>query len=160
MKRFVSIAVTMSMTALAAAPAKQLSHFPTDAECKALGSVMSPMPFGPGEQLSFDIDSMGMRAGEMKMTTLPTQDGVMTVETTVETNTFFSKIRKVKGVARSEVSPTTLRPSRYFEDAWENDFHRVADVSMNPKLHEATLVNTFNDKTTSPTKLRFGFTLR
>lgn len=154
MKTFFLISLG-SLTALAATKAP-LTPFPSDAECKPLGAAMTPAPFGPGEQLSYDIDSMGMRAGEMTMTTLKPQDGLMTVETTVETNTFFSKIRKVKGVARSELSMSTLRPARYFEDAWENDFHRVAQVSMNPKGHEATLVNTFNDKTMSPVKLRFG----
>ncbi|HEY1086603.1 MAG TPA: DUF3108 domain-containing protein, partial [Archangium sp.] len=51
--------------------AKPKTPFPTDAECKSLGSVMNPIPFGPGETLEFDIDALGARAGTMTMQALP-----------------------------------------------------------------------------------------
>jgi hypothetical protein len=109
---------------------KQLSPFPTDAECVALGAPLSPAPFGPGETLDFDVDALGARAATMTMQTLPIRDGVMPLEVSVETNTFFSKVRRVKGVGKSYLNPRTLRPVRYFEEAQENEVHRIADVSF------------------------------
>jgi hypothetical protein len=114
----------------AAAVKKKVNPMPGDAECLALGQAMSPAPFGPGETLDFDIDALGARAGTMSMQVLPVSDGLMPLEITVETNTFFNKIRKVKGVGKSYLNPKTLRPARYFEDAHENEIHRVADVSF------------------------------
>jgi Protein of unknown function (DUF3108) len=116
-----------------AAVARARSSVPTDAQCLALGAVLNPVPFGPGETLEFDIDALGAKAGTMTMQTLAAREGVLPIEVTVETNTFFSKVRRVKGVGRSEVLPKTLRPSRYFEDASENDVHRVADVNFKKK---------------------------
>lgn len=124
-------------------PGKPRSPFPTDAQCVALGAVMNPIPFGPGETLDFDIDALGARAGTMTMQAMPIHDGVLPLEVSVETNTFFSKVRSVKGVARSELSPRTLRPSHYFEDAHENEVHRVADVTFK-KNKSARLVSTIN----------------
>lgn len=135
--------------------AKKRSPFPTDAECQAMGPVMTPIPFGPGEALEFDLDAMGARAGVMTMTTLPVRDGVLPIEVAVETNTFFSKVRKVKATARSEVSPKTLRSSRYFEDAWENELHRIADVNIG-KNHVAQLTSTISGRTYPTEKLRYG----
>ena len=125
---------------------KALSPFPTDAQCQALGPVMSPIPFGPGETLEFDIDALGARAGTMTMQTMPIRDGVLPLEVSVETNTFFSKVRRVKGIAKSELSAKTLRPSRYFEDAHENEVHRVADVTFK-KNKTARLVSTVDGQT-------------
>ena len=127
-------------------PNKPRSPFPTDAQCQSLGPVMNPIPFGPGETLDFDIDALGARAGTMTMQAMPIHDGVLPLEVNVETNTFFSKVRSVKGVARSELSPKTLRPSRYFEDAHENEFHRVADVTFK-KNKSARLLSTINGQT-------------
>ena len=135
-------------------PGKPRAPFPTDAQCQALGPVMNPIPFGPGETLDFDIDALGARAGTMTMQAMPIRDGVMPLEVSVETNTFFSKVRTVKGVARSDLSPKTLRPSHYFEDAHENEFHRVADVTFK-KNKSARLVSTINGQTYSE-DMRWG----
>ncbi|MFT3707299.1 MAG: DUF3108 domain-containing protein [Archangium sp.] len=118
---------------------KPLSPFPTDAECVALGSPIAPVPFTPGETLDFDVDALGARAASMTMQVLPLRDGVMPLEVSVETNTFFSKVRRVKGVGKSYLNPKTLRPVRYFEEAQENEIHRVADVSF--KKNAARLVS-------------------
>ncbi|MGV3623428.1 MAG: DUF3108 domain-containing protein [Archangium sp.] len=133
---------------------KPKTPFPTDAECQAMGPVMSPLPFGPGEALQYDLDAMGARAGVMSITTLPVREGVLPIEISVETNTFFSKVRKVKATARAEVNPKTLRSQHYFEDAWENEWHRIADVSM--KNHVASLSSTINNRTYPTEKLRYG----
>jgi hypothetical protein len=134
---------------------KPKTPFPTEAECKPLGATLSPLPFGPGETLEFDIDALGARAGTMTMQTLPVRDGKLPLEVSVETNTFFSKVRRVKGVAKSELSPKTARPSRYFEDAKEDEIHRIADVRFNPKTKVATLHSIIDGRTWTG-DMRFG----
>lgn len=116
--------------AAAAAAKKTPSPFPSDAECVALGAPINPIPFTPGETLDFDVDALGARAATMTMQVLPLRDGLLPLEVSVETNTFFSKVRRVKGVGKSYLNPKTLRPARYFEEADENEVHRVADVSF------------------------------
>ena len=136
--------------AAAAQPKPQLvpknakKAMPTDAECIGVGTPMSPVPFSPGETLEFDIDAVGARAGTMTMQTLPLSEGLMPLEVTVETNTFFSKVRRVKGTGKSYLNPKTLRPARYFEDAHENEIHRVANVSFNSKARTAHLASDIN----------------
>jgi hypothetical protein len=128
---------------------------PTEAQCEALGSVLKPLSFGPGEVLEYDLDALGARAGTMVMRVLPARaDGKWSIEATVETNTFFSKVRRVKGTGTSTVDPKTMRSTRYYEDATENEFHRVADVSVTAP-HQAHLVSTVNGKT-GTAQLHFG----
>lgn len=139
---------------LSAAPAAPPSPMPTDAECQSLGPVLTPLAFKPGETLDFDVDAMGARAGTMVMRVLPRTDGTWGLEATVETNTFFSKIRSVQGTATSFVSPKTLRPSRYLEDATENGLHRIADVRFSTP-HLAHLTST-TDHASAVLDLRYG----
>lgn len=113
-----------------AQPKKALTPFPSDAECVALGAPINPIPFTAGETLDFDVDALGARAASMSMQVLPLRDGLLPLEVSVETNTFFSKVRRVKGVGKSYLNPKTLRPARYFEEADENEVHRVADVTF------------------------------
>lgn len=127
---------------------------PTDAQCLALGPPISPVPWKPGEVLDFEIDALGAHAGTMTMRALAPRDGLLPVEAEVATNTFFNKIRKVHGVGRSDLSAKTLRPSRYFEDAWENETHRVADVTFGKK-HTAHLVSTIDGRS-GQADLRYG----
>ena len=47
----------------ASAPANLTSPIPTDAQCLPLGAVMSPLPFGPGETLEFEINVRRKRSG-------------------------------------------------------------------------------------------------
>jgi hypothetical protein len=121
------------------------TKIPTDAECQALGPVKTPLSFGPGEVLDYDIDAVGAKAGKMTMRTLPVKDGLMPIEITAQTNTFFSKVRRVNAVATTWLNPKTLRPSRYLEDAQENEMHLVADVTF-PRARTAKLVSTINDR--------------
>jgi len=51
----------------------------------------------------------------------------------------------VKGSGTSYLNLKTLKPARYFEEAMENEIHRVADVTFMP--HLAHLVATIDDKT-------------
>lgn len=111
---------------------------PTDAECVALPAPRLPASFGPGEQLEYDVDAMGAKAAKMTMRVLPVKDAQLPVEIAVETNTFFSKVRRVKGTGTTYLDPKTLKPKRYLEDATENEVHRVADVRFRPKAARLT----------------------
>ena len=166
-------AVSMSMTAVAgpapapapavsapaakgapAAVAGAKSAFPTDAQCVALGAPKPPFAFGPGESLDFDIDALGARAGKMTMRVLPKRDEVLPIEVHAETNTFFSKVRRVNGTATSSLNAKTLRSSHYYEDTTENEMHRIADVSIR-KNKTMKLISTING-TTGDVELAWG----
>lgn len=153
MIRALSIALCLSSLALAGPPAPK-APLPTEAQCLALGAPGSPIPFGPGETLEYDIDALGAKAGKMAMRVEPSRDGNLPIEVSVETNTFFSKVRRVKGSGTSYLNPRTLRPSRYHEDAKENEIHRVADVTFK-KDKTARLVSTINGQT-GTAQLRYG----
>ncbi len=116
--------------ALAVVPAPRPP--PTDAECLPLPPLRLPVAFAAGESLEFDLDAMGAQAGKMTMRVLPVRDGQLPVEVHAQTNTFFSKVRRVNGTGVSYLSPRSLRPSRYTEDATENEVHRTADVAFRP----------------------------
>lgn len=119
---------TLAPLALAAPPRKPPP--PSDAECHALPKLLSPRFFVPGEALDYELDAVGAHAGRMSMRVFPEKDGALPVEVRAETNTFFSKIRRVKGVGTSYLNPKTLRPLRYTEDAVENEVHKTAEVTF------------------------------
>jgi hypothetical protein len=128
---------------------------PSDAQCPALSALKSPFGFARGETLEFDIDAMGAQAGKMTMTAKPLKDGALPVEVRVQTNTFFSKVRRVSGSGTSYLSPKTLRPSRYYEDATENEVRRIADVTFRPREHTAHLDFSSNGRSYQ-TDFRYG----
>ncbi|MCA3014828.1 MAG: DUF3108 domain-containing protein [Myxococcaceae bacterium] len=134
--------------------ARVLTPFPSDAQCLSLGSIRQPLAFGPGETLEFDLDALGARAGTMTMRVLPPREGLLPIEVHAKTNTFFSKVRRVDGTGTSYLWPKTLRPQRYYEDAQENEWHRVADVTFR-KNKTAKLVSSINGQT-SQAELSYG----
>jgi hypothetical protein len=126
----------------ASVPKRPLTPVPTDAQCPALGPALRPPPFRPGETLEFDVDALGARAASLVMRVRPARpDGRWVVEIEVETNSFFSKVRQVKGVGRSTLDPRTLRPVEYREETLENGVQRTAQVGF-ARAHEVTLVDT------------------
>jgi uncharacterized protein DUF3108 len=98
-----------------------------------LPALRTPISFMPGEELEFDLDAMGAQAGKMTMKVQRPDKGTLPVQIEAQTNTFFSKVRRVKGVGTSYLHPKTLRPSRYTEDATENEVHRKVDVAFGAK---------------------------
>jgi hypothetical protein len=98
-----------------------------------LPPLHSPLAFMPGEQLEFDLDALGAQAGKMTMKVQRPDKGALPVQIEAQTNTFFSKVRRVRGVGISYLHPRTLRPSRYTEDATENEVHRKVDVAFGAK---------------------------
>jgi Protein of unknown function (DUF3108) len=98
-----------------------------------LPTLRNPLAFAPGEELEFDLDAMGANAGKMLMQVQKKRDGSLPVQIKVQTNSFFSKVRRVNATAMSYLHPKTLRPSRYTEDATENEARRTVDVAFNAK---------------------------
>lgn len=148
MQKLTLIAVALSSAVALAAPDAGVvkTPMPTEAQCLALGAPQFPMTFNAGEELQYDLDALGAKAGRMTMRVLPKREGTLPVEIHAETNTFFSKVRRVNGTGTSYLSPKTLRSVRYFEDSKENDIHRVADVTFR-KDRTAKLVSTIDGQT-------------
>jgi hypothetical protein len=106
---------------------------PVPACASPLPALRTPTAFMPGEELEFDLDAMGAQAGKMTMRVQRPEKGSLPVSIEAQTNTFFSKVRRVKGVGTSYLHPKTLRPSRYTEDATENEVRRKVDVAFGAK---------------------------
>ncbi len=100
---------------------------------KSLPSLRTPLAFSTGEVLEFNLDAMGADAGKMTLNVRRKQEGHLPVEATVKTNTFFSKVRRVDATAVSYLHPRTLRPSRYTENATENETRRSVDLAFHAK---------------------------
>lgn len=100
-------------------------------ECtRTLPALRLPLSFGPGEHLEYDLDAMGAVAGKMTFSVQKQKEGLLPIQAEVQTNTFFSKVRRVKATAISHLHPRTLRPSRYREDAVENEVQRKVSVDF------------------------------
>jgi hypothetical protein len=128
---------------------------PTDAQCPALGPLLKTLPFRPGETLDYEVDALGAKAAKLVLRTLPARaDGRWPVSIEIETNTFFNKIRAVKGLGVSTLDPRTLRPASYREESTENGVRRTAEVSYGAS-HEVSLVSTTDGKRT-PASFRWA----
>jgi hypothetical protein len=124
-----NLALALSALFLAEAPPLPRPP-PTDAECHALPALRAPLSFATGESLDFDLDALGAQAGKLTLRVLPEKDGLLPIEARAQTNTFFSKVRRVNGVGTSYLNPRTLRPTRYVEDATENEVRKLAEVTF------------------------------
>ncbi|QDE89576.1 hypothetical protein BHS06_11720 [Myxococcus xanthus] len=106
----------------------------TVAPCNtALPALRTPLAFMPGEVLEFDLDAMGAQAGTMTMRVHKQKDGHLPIQVEAQTNTFFSKVRRVRGSATAYLHPRTLRPNRYVEDTMENEQRRKVEVAFGQK---------------------------
>src|SRR5260370_144664 len=112
-----------------------LSIYNAQRDCSRRPDLRRPWALGPGEMLAFDLDALGARAGKMTVRVLPQKDGQLPILAEAETNTFFSKVRRVKGTATSYLNPKSLRPARYVEDALENGIRKTAEVDFRAKDH-------------------------
>lgn len=125
--------------ATAAEPsASKLALRPAPAgSCPALPKVRAgPLPFPSGESLSYEVDVMGARAGKMTFDVLPRTgrgaDAEIPVRVRAESNSFFTKVRKISSEVTSFLRPRDLRPARFHEDLAEGALTRVADVLFRP----------------------------
>ncbi|NOK31902.1 DUF3108 domain-containing protein [Corallococcus exercitus] len=97
---------------------------------QGLPALRSQLAFKPGELLEFDMDAMGAKAGKLTMRVQRPANGALPVLVEAQTNTLFSKVRRVRGSATSYLHPKTLRPSRYTEEAVENEQRRKVNVDF------------------------------
>lgn len=105
-------AVLLASEARAAAAPRPI---PTDAQC-TMPAARTPLSFVPGEELEYDLDALGAKAGTLVVRALASNTpGVTPVIATAETNDFFSKIRRVHGKAVSDLDTRSFRPTRYTE---------------------------------------------
>lgn len=138
--RLTTIVATLLAPNLAFAnPPAHIKPVPTDAQCQPLPAVEKPR-LPANEFLYYDIDVLAANAARMEVETLPKRDGVVPIRVRIKTNTFFNKVRRVTAEAKSYLNPRTMRPSRYTEDSWENDLHKVADVSFRPNAEKPQTV--------------------
>lgn len=126
-----ALTLTLLATTVQAEPAPL--PVPTDAECRPLPSLRTSSSFAPGEVLEYDLDALGALAGKLTMKVLPPKAGSLPIEVQAQTNTFFSKVRRVNGTGTSYLNPRSLRPTRYLEDSVENEVRRTAEVTFRPK---------------------------
>ncbi len=107
---------------------------PSDSNCRPLPPARMPLSFAAGEVLEFQLDAMGIaRAGSLTMQVLPLREGKLPIQVKAHTNTLFSKVRRMKGLATSYLDALTLHPVRYVEDGTENEVRKYASVSFRPK---------------------------
>ena len=73
-----------------------------------LPPLRSPLAFAPGEELEFDLDAMGATAGKMIMSVQKKKDGSLPEQIKVQTNSFFSKVRRVNATAVPAIDSRAL----------------------------------------------------
>ncbi|HEY0838572.1 MAG TPA: DUF3108 domain-containing protein [Vulgatibacter sp.] len=100
--------------------------------CEALPAPTYGEPWPAGERLSYEIDVMGASAGSLVMMALPPV-GVGTsrelrFRALAASNSFFSKVRRVRGRSNSYVRAKDMHPRRYEEESSEGGVYKSADV--------------------------------
>lgn len=129
---------TASVAWSAAPPPKPPAEQP-QAACTALPKPRSgPLPFVGGEALTYDVDILGAKAGQMTFDVQPWPRNAseFPVRVKAESNTFFNKMRKIKGEVVTYLRSKDLRPNRFHEDIEEGTLTRVADASFKDKKTE------------------------
>ena len=131
----------------AATPAPPNEPAVTVKPCEqGLPTLRTPLAFKPGELLEFELDAMGAKAGKLTMRVQRPANGALPVLVEAQTNTLFSKVRRVRGSAVSYLHPRTLRPSRYTEDAVENEQRRKVNVDFGAQDRSVKVDYQFGDK--------------
>ncbi len=134
MRPAIALLTTLSFAAAPRVASADAAPPPSDAECRPLPPIRMPLSFVTGETLEYELDAMGIaQAGRLTTRILPIREGKLPVEVRAQTNTLFSKVRRVKGLATTYLDSQTLHPVRYVEDAMENEVRKYAAVSFNPK---------------------------
>lgn len=89
-----------------------------------------PAPFGIGETLDFEIDSLGARVGTFSMHLTPGRgDAKWQISARAKTDTFASNFYEVSAKARAELG-AGLMSRAYEEDAIEKGIHRTLDITL------------------------------
>lgn len=99
--------------------------------CQPLPSAAS-LPWQGGERLAYDVDVMGAQAGKLTLVAFPPLGSGGSQEIPLRalaaSNSFFSKIRHVRGRSSSYVRTKDLHPRKFSEETNEGGVLRSADV--------------------------------
>lgn len=89
-------------------------------------------PWDDTERLYYDVDVMGALAGKLTLMSYPPGGRPGSEEIVLRamaaSNSFFSKVRAIRGRASSHLDASTLRPLRYNEETQEGNAERSAQV--------------------------------
>jgi|SRR5690606_17540278 len=121
-------ALLFPLGASAMAPGGEVPTLPT---CEPL-PPSAERPWSDTERLHYDVDVMGALAGKLVLLAHPPRDVLgsrqLVVRAMAASNSFFSKIRAIRGRAASTLDADTLRPIRYQEETQEGPHERSAEV--------------------------------
>ena len=113
-------------------PKAKATPLPEDANCKPMPLPSGEIPWEPGERLSYDIDVVGAQAGKLALVALPPvgkgQSAEYPLRALAASNSFFSKIRRVRGRSTSYVRARDMHPRRYEEQSQEGKLDKAATV--------------------------------
>ena len=134
-------------------------HLPDDG-CLPLPPPRSRIPWEPGERLSYDIDVVGAQAGKLALVALPTVGSGRSAEhpfrALAASNSFFSKIRRVRGRSTSYVRARDWQPRRYEEASTEGAIRKAATVIFK-RPDEGRRVEVDYQRNQARRKYRYGF---
>lgn len=122
---------SLPLGADAQAKAKAKAAPPPLPTCGPLPEHLEARPWDDTERLYYDVDVMGALAGKlMLMAHPPSRVGseVVVLRAMAASNSFFSKIRAVRGRAASHFDARTFRPRLYNEETKEGEIERSAQV--------------------------------
>lgn len=104
---------------------------PTLPSCEPLPPTIS-RPWSDTERLYYDVDVMGALAGKLTLLAHPPTEALgsrqLVVRAMAASNSFFSKIRAIRGRASSTLDAESFRPVRYSEETQEGEHERTAQV--------------------------------
>jgi len=168
--RFHAVAVAVTLAFALPAPARaaksaavskeKLAAF-RSAPCEALPAPAFPEPWAPGERLTFEIDVMGASAGSLVMMALPPvgkgTSRELPFRALAASNSFFSKVRRVRGRSTSYVRSKDMHPRRYEEESNEDGVFKSANVVFQrPSEGAVVKVDWTRDRNKGRSNLRYA----
>ena len=128
--------------------------------CQPLPPPSGAIPWEPGERLSYDIDVVGAQAGKLALVALPPVGKGASAEypfrALAASNSFFSKIRRVRGRSTSYVRARDMHPRRYEEQSQEGKLEKAATVVFK-RPNEGGRVEIDYRRNTAKRKYRFDY---
>ena len=119
------------------------------AECAIPPMRAGPLPFRPGEQLSFDVDVMGVvKAGTIQAAVDPPMFGgtQIPLRARARSTSVFANTKRARAQAMSFVDARTLRPQRYQDQIEQEGAKLTADVRLDRGGDKVAIAWTLNEK--------------
>lgn len=133
---------------------------PIDSTCRPMPAPSGTIPWEAGERLSYDLDVVGARAGKLALVALPPVGKGVSAEypfrALAASNSFFSKIRRVRGRSTSYVRARDMHPRRYEEASQEGALDKAATVVFK-RPHEGGRIDIDYRRNTAKRKYRFPY---